>query len=183
MSYLNEEITDKNYGLKFLFMGLAQTGKSSIIQVVFENMHPQETEKLPATMKLKREIFDFSGYTLNVYDTAGQISYLEEVFVELRESIFSYLKALFYVVDVSSFDDLDLAKSYFSKAIKNVNEYSKEAEIRILAHKMDLIEPEKREIIINKISNLFGVDEYENVKVYETSIFEDTLLKAIKSVL
>ena len=72
---------------------------------------------------------------------------------------------------------------YFSKAIKNVNEYSKEAEIRILAHKMDLIEPEKREIIINKISNLFGVDEYENVKVYETSIFEDTLFKAIKSVL
>ena len=183
MSYLSEELPEQVYGLKFLFLGLAQTGKSSIIRVVFENMDPTETTKLPATVKTKREMLDFSGYTFNVYDTGGQISYLEEAFVELRESIFSHVKALFYIIDVSNLKDVEISQHYFARAISHLTEYSENAEIRVLAHKMDLIDEAIREETLNKVSELFKLADYPKVKLFETSIFEQSLTDAIKSVI
>lgn len=183
MSYLQKEITDEDYGLKFLFMGLAQTGKSSIIRVVFEEMDPNETNSLPATVRLNRSSFDFSNYMVNVYDTGGQISYLEELFVALRESIFSHVKALFFVVDTSKRKEFKTSQTYFIRAIKNLLDYSKDAKIRVLAHKIDLIEPDKQDEIIEEIREVFSINKFDNAELYSTSIFDENLFKIIKSVL
>ena len=189
MSYLQKEVPDdkilikEDFGLKILFLGLAQTGKSSIIKVVFENMEPEKTSSLPATVGLKREFLDFSGYSLNVYDVGGQITYLEEAFLDLRESIFSYLKVLFFVVDSSKLLDLTTAKKYFERAYSNVQEYSKDAKISVLAHKMDLIPQEGRVKAIELISEFFDVRKYENVDLFETSIYEQSIFEALKKAL
>ncbi|MBY9002325.1 MAG: 50S ribosome-binding GTPase [Candidatus Heimdallarchaeota archaeon] len=183
MSYLSEELPEQVYGLKFLFLGLAQTGKSSIIKVIIENMDTHETKMLPTTVKTKKELFDFSGYTFNVYDTGGEISYLEEAFVELRESIFSHVKAFFYIIDVSDMKDVEISKQYFVRALKYVKEYSKDAQMRVLAHKIDLIDKDLREETLKTVSDLFNLEDYPEVQILETSIYEQSLIYAIKSVI
>ena len=190
MSYLEEEINKEDkllkatengdFGLKLLFLGLAQTGKSSIIRVVFENEPPEMTKKIQATLGVRRKLLEFSNLSLNVYDVGGQITYLEEAFVDLRESIFSHIKTLFFVVDASKYHDFQMAKRYFDRAIKNLSEYSPEAKLYVLAHKSDLIPKEERSKAVEVITELFELNLYPNVKINETSIFEPTLYNAVE---
>jgi Ras-related GTP-binding protein A/B len=193
MSYLEKEMQQEDFvakeldkgdfGHKLLFIGLAQTGKSSIIKVVFEGVKPEDTSEILATVRYKRKLIDFSGYSLNVYDVGGQITYLEEAFVALRESIFSHLKTLFFVVDSSKVNELEEAKNYLKRALSNTKEYSRDAQITVLAHKMDLIPEEKRESTFQKIIDYFEIDTYDNVNAFSTSIFEESIFKAIEETL
>jgi len=193
MSYLENEIDDEDvlikdldkgeFGSKLLFIGLAQTGKTSIIQVVFENKAPETTSEIPATVGIRRKLVDFSDISLNVYDVGGQITYLEEAFVDLRESIFTRIKVLFFVVDTSKHDDFDQAKMYFRRAIGNLNEYSPEGKMVVLAHKMDLIPTEERENAISSITEIFELEDYSEVEIFETSIYEETLMDTVKKAL
>ncbi len=193
MSYLENEIADEDvlirdldkseFGSKLLFLGLAQTGKTSIIQVVFENKAPETTEGIPATVGVRRKLVDFSDISLNVYDVGGQITYLEEAFVDLRESIFSRIKALFFVVDTSRHDDFEIAKMYFRRAIRNLNEYSPEGKTVVLAHKMDLVSTKEREKAISFITEIFELEDYSEVEIFETSIYEKTLMDAVEKAL
>lgn len=190
MSYLEDEIEKDNklvkavenggFGLKLLFLGLAQTGKSSIIQVIFEDKPPETTKKIQATIGVRRKLLEFSNLSLNVYDVGGQITYLEEAFIDLRESIFSHIKTMFFVVDMSKFNEFNTAKLYFDRAIKNLSEYSPEARLHVLAHKSDLIPKEQRTKAIDLIAELFELELYPNVEIHETSIYEPTLYKAIE---
>ncbi len=193
MSYLEKEMQQEefvakeldkgDFGHKLLFIGLAQTGKSSIIKVVFEGLKPEETSEVLATVRYQRKLIDFSGYSLNVYDVGGQITYLEEAFVALRESIFSHLKTLFFVVDSSKINQLEEAKNYFKRALRNAEEYSKGAHIIVLTHKMDLIPDEKKEFTFNKITEFFEIDKYDNVNAFSTSIFDESIFEAIEETL
>ena len=193
MSYLQKQMEEEDFlikeadkgdfGLKFLFLGLAQTGKSSIIKVVFENTEPDKTSDLTATVGTKRQIIDFSGYNLNVYDVGGQITYLEEAFVVLRESIFSQLKALFFVIDSTKMDEIETANLFFRRARRNAEEYSPYARIFVLAHKIDLIEEEKRENLQEEIKEKLQLDKYEKVVLLQTSIFEESIFKAMEKAL
>ncbi|MHA1198766.1 MAG: ADP-ribosylation factor-like protein [Candidatus Heimdallarchaeaceae archaeon] len=190
MSYLEEEIEHEDklikgsengdFGLKLLFLGLAQTGKSSIIQVIFENRSPETTKEIQATLGVRRKLLEFSNLSLNVYDVGGQITYLEEAFIDLRESIFSHIKTLFFVVDASKYHEFSFAKNYFERAIKNLSEYSPDAKLIVLSHKSDLIPKEERAKAVGVISELFEIESYPNVEIHETSIFEPTLSDAIK---
>lgn len=193
MSYLENEIADDDvlikdldkgeFGSKLLFIGLAQTGKTSIIQVVFENKAPETTSGIPATVGVRRKLLDFSDISLNVYDVGGQITYLEEAFVDLRESIFTRIKVLFFVVDSSKYGEFEIAKMYFRRAIRNLNEYSPEGKMVVLAHKMDLIPTEKREKTISSLSKIFELEDYSEVEIFETSIYEETLVDAVEKAL
>jgi len=178
--FVAKEIEKGDFGHKLLFIGLSQTGKSSIIKVVFEGVKPEETSKILATVSFQRKLIDFSGYSLNVYDVGGQITYLEEAFVALRESIFSHLKTLLFVIDSEKVGELNDAKNYFKRAISNVNDYSKGAKIFVLTHKIDLIPEEKREKVFKKIIDFFEIDKYDNVKAFATSIFDESIFKALE---
>jgi len=193
MSYLEKEINKEDqlikatesgdYGLKLLFLGLAQTGKSSIIQVIFEDRPPETTKEILATLGVRRKLLEFSNLSLNVYDVGGQITYLEEAFIDLRESIFSHIKTLFYVVDASKIQDFEMSKNYFNRAIRNLSEYSPEAKMFVLCHKSDLIPDEERQKALATISELFELDIYPNVEIHETSIYEASLYDAIEKAL
>ena len=190
MSYLEKEIEEEDqmikatesgdFGQKLLFLGLAQTGKSSIIQVIFEDKPPETTSEIQATVGIRRKLLEFSNLSLNVYDVGGQITYLEEAFIELRENIFSHIKTLFFVVDAPKYHDFEVAKNYFNRAIKNLSEYSPNAKLFVLAHKSDLIPEADRSKALEVISELFELDLYPNVEIHSTSIFEPTLYDAVE---
>jgi GTPase SAR1 family protein len=193
MSYLEDEIkkTDKLFedlvdnkvGKKILFTGLSQSGKSSIIQTVFEGRNPETTIDLKATVGFTRKQVDYTGISLFIFDLGGQISYLEDAFNLLKESMFSNLEYLLFVVDIANFGEFDQAKLYFFKALRNVEEFGKGAKIAVLAHKMDLIPDEEKEERINTLSMLFGLNNLENVEIYQTSIYDSSIYEAIEAIL
>ena len=168
---------------KILFTGMSQSGKSSIIQSVFEGRKPETTSEIPATVGFLRQRIDYSGISLYVVDLGGQTTYLEESFSLLRESMFSSLEILLFVVDAANSKDFETAKQYFHRSLRNVEEYSKGAKIVVLAHKMDLISEAEKEEIIDTISSLFDVNSLENVEIYPTSIYEKSIFEAIDKIL
>ncbi len=193
MSYLEEEIKksdklvenliDSKFGKKILFTGLSQSGKSSIIQTVFEGRNPDLSSELRATVGFIRKQIDYAGISLYIFDLGGQESYLEEAFGPLRESLFSNLAHLIFVVDSANFGEYQKAREYFLKAIRNLEEFSKKATVSIFAHKIDLIPDYNREERIGTIKTLFDINSLERVKLYSTSIFEESIFEAIEKTL
>ena len=192
MSYLEEEIkesdrlveelVDNKFGKKILFTGLSQSGKSSIIQTVFEGRTPESTTDMKATVGFTRKQIDYRGIMLFVFDLGGQISYLEDAFNLLKQSMFSNLEILVFVIDSANFGEYDKARQYFFRALRNIEEFCKGAKIVIFAHKMDLLSNDEREERKNMITNIFGLNNLENVELYQTSIYEETIFDAIETI-
>ena len=170
-------------GYKLLFTGLSQVGKTSIIQVVFEGVLPENTGNMLATVRFSRKKLDFSGMSVSVFDLGGQLNYLQETYSTLRESIFSNTRAVFFVIDASNTDQLNDAKEFLRRTVSNINDFSKDAQICVLAHKTDLLEMRVKDKIISTIRDFLDIDRYENVEYFETSIFDDSIFNIIKQFL
>jgi len=178
-----EEVEDEDIGNKVLITGLSQSGKTSIIQVVFKGMEPEATTDLPPTVRYTREKKQLKGFEYYIVDVGGQIPYLEEIFDVLEETIFTNLNYLFYVVDVDNIEVFYQAREYFALALKSVERICMNAKITVLAHKMDLVPEGEREAKIDRISEIFFLDSLDNVNIYGTSIFEDSIFDVMEKVL
>ena len=178
-----EEAKDEDLGNKVLFTGLSQSGKTSIIQVVFEGVEPEATKDLPPTVRYTRQKKQIKGFEYYIVDVGGQIPYLEEIFDVLEETIFTNLNYLFYVVDADDFEVYYQAREYFALSLKSVEKICMNATITVLVHKMDLIPDEERDAKIKRISELFHLDTLEHVKIYGTSIYEDSIFNVLNKVL
>ena len=193
MSYLEEEVVEEKdlinevetskTGSKVLFIGLSQSGKTSIIQVVFEGREPEQTEQLQATVRFSRRKVEFSDMTIFIFDVGGQTPYLEEIFETQKTNVFSNVKVLFYVVDSANFGTFHTSQSYFMRTIRTIHELNKDTKICILAHKMDLIPDAERNSTIQSVSEIFSLDKLEGVKIFQTSIYEDSILNVMENVL
>jgi signal recognition particle receptor subunit beta len=193
MSYLEEEVIEEkelideveksDSGSKVLFIGLSQSGKTSINQVVFEGREPSQTEQLHATVRFSRKKVEFSDLTLFIFDVGGQTPYLEEIFETQRSNVFSNVKALFYVVDAANFGAFHTSQSYFIRTIRTINELNKDTKICVLAHKMDLIPNEERNSTVQNISDIFSLEKLEGIEIFQTSIYEDSITDVMENVL
>ena len=193
MSYLGEEfelevelenkIQKDVYVKKILFIGLAQTGKTSIINVVFSGLSPEDTNDIPATINSSRQIKDLSNMNILINDVGGQTSFLEHALTISKEMLFSDLFALFYVVDASNFGEYQQSRDYFLRALRTVAEFNKTTKINLIVHKMDLIPNDSKDKITSQLAELFNVNEHENIKLSGTSIFDSSIFDVIKETL
>ena len=53
---------------KVVVLGLSQSGKTSIRQVVFEGFAPEATALNPATVRINRKLFNLAGGGINLFD-------------------------------------------------------------------------------------------------------------------
>lgn len=113
-------MNDRSLQSKIVILGLSQSGKTSIRQVVFEGFAPQATSLNPATVRINRKLFNFAGSSINLVDVGGQSSYLNELFEKYTERTFSDLKALIYVVDISDASNIMRSKYYFDLTLDNL---------------------------------------------------------------
>ncbi len=168
---------------KIIFLGLAESGKTSIKQVAFEGVAPKSTKLNPATVRVNRKLFEVAGSSINIHDIGGQSNYINEVFSELQERTFSNTKAVIFVVDVSDASNIMRSKYYFDLSIDYVRKYSNDAKIFVFVHKMDTVPITKREEIIESIDGIFETHNHDDVEIFGTSIFEDTLFDALQNVI
>ncbi|MCF2143306.1 MAG: 50S ribosome-binding GTPase [Candidatus Heimdallarchaeota archaeon] len=168
---------------KVIVLGLSQSGKTSIRQVVFEGFTPQATALNPATVRINRKLFNLAGGNINLFDIGGQTNYLNEIFEQYKDRTFSNVKAAIFVVDVSDAANIMRSKYYFDMTIKALQSLSRPARVYVFAHKMDVVPLNKREPVVKSIADIFEIDKFENVSIHGTSIFDESVWEAMQKVL
>lgn len=177
MSYLAKKKTSK-----ILILGLAQSGKSTIIKVVNEGRIPSRDEEYHATIDYERKQKVIAGTELTIFDLGGQTAFLDRFTGELSEFIFGGVKSLVFVVDSIEIKDISRAKYYLDLSLKKLAEYSPEATIFIFQHKGDLIPKKLKEEVRKTIEEYLGQGIRRKIKYFETSVFSDSIFKAMGEV-
>ncbi|MFW9852749.1 MAG: ADP-ribosylation factor-like protein [Candidatus Thorarchaeota archaeon] len=168
---------------KVAILGLSQSGKTSIRQVIFEGFAPEATSLNPATVRINRKLFNMAGSSINLFDVGGQSAYINEAFDQYKERTFSDVKAVIFVVDVSDAANVMRSKYYFDLTVENIKSISPNGKIYVFAHKMDVVPTNKREAVLQSIKDIFEIENTPNTEIHGTSIYEDTLWDAMQQVL
>ncbi|KAK2070433.1 hypothetical protein P8C59_004923 [Phyllachora maydis] len=132
---------------KVLLMGKSGSGKSSMRSIIFSNYVARDTRRLGATIDIELSHVKFLGnLTLNLWDCGGQEAFMENYLSQQRAHVFSNVGVLIYVFDIESRDtERDMAT--YVNILSALVQYSREARVFVLVHKMDLVQPATREAL------------------------------------
>jgi Ras-related GTP-binding protein A/B len=147
--------------------------------IIFSNYVARDVRRLGATIDVEHSHAKFMGnLTLNLWDCGGQDAFTESYLNSQRESVFSDASVLIYVFDIES-RELERDLDTYSAVIAALSEYSPNAYVFCLVHKMDLVQHEQRERIYEERCRLIAARS-ENLKLetFASSIWDQTLYKA-----
>ncbi|KAL1970891.1 hypothetical protein VTN77DRAFT_2725 [Rasamsonia byssochlamydoides] len=164
---------------KVLLMGKSGSGKSSMRSIIFSNYVAKDVRRLGATIDVEHSHVKFMGnLTLNLWDCGGQDAFMETYLASQRENIFSDVAVLIYVFDIESREverDLDT----YNSIIEALHEYSPNAHVFCLIHKLDLIQAEHRQRIYEERSALIrSRSRHFEIDTFGSSIWDQSLYKA-----
>jgi len=177
MSYLAQKKTSK-----VLVLGLAQSGKSTIIKAVTEGKIPSKDDLYKATIDYERKQKVVAGTELTIFDLGGQTTFLDRFTGELSEFIFSGVKSLVFVIDSIDIKEIQRAKYYLDLSLKKLNQFSPESSIFLFQHKADLVPKKMRDEVRRTIREYLEVGINKKIKYFETSVFSDSIFKAMGDV-
>jgi Ras-related GTP-binding protein A/B len=139
------------------------------------------TSRLGATIDVEQNHVRFLGdLILNLWDCGGQDAFMDSYLSIQRPTIFSHVGVMIYVFDVES---REMAKDleYYRECLDGLSQFSKEANVFLLVHKMDLVRDGERSAVFQrKVVELEKASGDFPVKVHGTSIYDETLYKAWK---
>ena len=165
---------------KILLMGKAGVGKTSMRAIIFANCAPRDTFVLGWTHDVLESRLRFMGTKmLNLLDCGGQNEFIRQYLDSKREPIFTGVEILVFVITAEKpkTDDKDL--TYFEECVNALEEFSKDAKIFVLIHKMDLIADHRKQSVFEKRQKeVKDKSKSFDVKCFQTSIWEVSLYKA-----
>ncbi len=160
--------------LKFLFIGLANAGKTSILRTLDNNF-----EKIPSlapTAGVVYNTFRVMGFTIAAWDLGGQLKYRKK-YLQENERYFQETSAVFYVIDTQAKDEFKDALAYL-ESVRDAFKDLKQEEIpfTVMFHKYDPHIRGKENGIESDIATLkASVDKILGKlphSYFETSIYE-----------
>jgi len=172
----------KKKASKVLILGLAESGKSTIIKVVIEGKVPKKNERYKATIDYERKQKVIAGTELTIFDLGGQTAFLDRFTGELSEFIFSGVKALVFVVDSIQITEISRAKYYLDLSLKKLDQYSPESTVFVFQHKTDLIPKKLKAEVGTTIRDYLTTGVSKHIKFYPTTVFSDTIFRAMGEV-
>ena len=187
MSYLFDELSGKKGEAaavedKILLMGLQAAGKTAIKDVVFFQKDPDEVDDYMATVHYQRQFIDEEQKSM-IIDSGGQESYWNEAVTHFRHLVFSNVKLLVWIVDVTKPELFEESERRFSFTIRQYKKENPEGKITVLCHKVDLVTPEKMVVIHQHIRDVFSdprfVIDFENTSIY----FADSLRELLFTIM
>ena len=171
---------EKKDANKIIILGLAESGKSTIIKTVKEGKPPASTKaKYTATMNYERSQETIFGKQLTLFDLGGQTSFLDRFTGELAEFVFSDVKAFIFVVDVTKFEEVTRSKYYFDLCLKNLDSFSPEAYKYIFLHKVDLVKESNIPDIKKSMEEFLTSDYPKEVTYQTTTVFSQEIHKVM----
>ena len=151
---------------KVLILGLAQSGKSTIIKVVNEGKIPSKDDDYNATIDYERKQKVVAGTELTIFDLGGQTAFLDRFTGELSEFIFTGVKSFVFVVDSMEIKNISRAKYYLDLAVKKLSQFSPEATLFLFQHKADLIPKKMKQEVRKTIEEYLGSGIPKKIKYY-----------------
>ncbi len=188
MSYLFDELYgDKDDAPevedKILLMGLQAAGKTAIKDVVFFDKIPDDMVDYMATVHYQRHFIDEEQKSL-VIDSGGQEAYWNEAVTHFRHLVFSNVKLLVWVVDVTKPELFEESERRFSFTIRQFKKENPDGCITVLCHKVDLVTPERMVVLHQHIRELFDDErfpiEFENTSIYYPESLKDLVFTVMR---
>ncbi|KAI8967224.1 Gtr1/RagA G protein conserved region-domain-containing protein [Mycotypha africana] len=115
---------------------------------------------------------------LNVWDCSGQDAAFQEYFTTYQNQVFKDVHVLIYVFDAVSVEsEKDI--HYYQSCLESILIHSPRAIVYCLLHKMDFLpKGERREVFQKKKVELHMRSEPIHIKVFSTSIWDESLYAA-----
>ncbi|MHA2308658.1 MAG: ADP-ribosylation factor-like protein [Candidatus Heimdallarchaeaceae archaeon] len=188
MSYLFDELYKDTSDApavedKILLMGLQAAGKTAIKDVVFFDKKPDDAQDYMATVHYQRHFIDEEKKSM-VIDSGGQESYWNEAVTHFRHLVFSNVKLLVWVVDVTQPELFEESERRFSFTIRQYLKENPAGHVTVLCHKVDLVTPERMVVIHQHIRELFDDPrfeiEFENTSIYYYESLKDLMFTVMK---
>ncbi|MHA1250697.1 MAG: ADP-ribosylation factor-like protein [Candidatus Helarchaeota archaeon] len=112
--------------IKLLIMGLQSAGKTTLIKHIFEGKDWPELKNIEMTEFVDTFNYKYRGYLdITIFDAGGQKQFLESYFNEIWGSkIFSSVKIFFWVLDSSTPENFNKAKSKLKDCLEYLNKNS-----------------------------------------------------------
>jgi Ras-related GTP-binding protein A/B len=170
---------------KLLLIGRSGSGKSSMRSIIFSNYSAFDTRRLGATIDVEHSHLRFLGHmTLNLWDCGGQDVFIDNYFTTQRDHIFRMVEVLIHVFDVES-KEVPKDIETFIRCLRHLREFSPDAKVFVLLHKMDLVRVERRDEVFN--TTMRALHEHSKPYGYSltgfaTSIWDESLYKAWSSI-
>lgn len=153
--------------------------------IIFSNYSALDTRRLGATFDIEHSHLRFLGHmTLNLWDCGGQDIFIDNYFSTQRDHLFRMVEVLIHVFDVES-REVKKDIETFTKCLKHLREFSPDAKVFVLVHKMDLVQVEKRSEVFQQMMKY--LEEHSKQYGYKlvgfpTSIWDESLFKAWSSI-
>lgn len=174
-------MTEKSSSKKILLMGKNGAGKTAMNSIIFANFSLKEINNIGFTNDINESKIKFLGLNLNINDCGGQDILMNEYIKSYPQRVFNNTETLLYVLDISS-DTRDDDLEYFYLIVEKLLEFSKNAKIFVLIHKMDLIPIKNQDKaftdFIEEIQNKSDLLKNNILEYFPTSVYNESLYKA-----
>ncbi len=160
---------------KILFLGLQNSGKTSIILSLQKKANLLTYFSLKPTKGIKISEFEDSNMNFIVWDFGGQAEYRDEYLTKFHEYIDKTNK-IFYVIDVQDKLLYDTSLKYLKRILAILQKERLDHEFSIFLHKFDPdFEPNE-----TQISNL--IEQIKSIvpKNFEISLFKTTIFTVFR---
>ena len=122
---------------KYLLVGSASAGKSSIISQFFLNWDDNQLRNIRPT--INKQINSFKdkllNHNFNLIDLGGQVQYTE---MHLKDpNLFTDVNNVIYVIDVQDTKKVDFTRNYLLNLVKKLKSTDEKPFIAIFLHKFD----------------------------------------------
>jgi len=163
-------------------MGASGSGKTSMRSMIFSNNPASLTARLGATIDVEQNHVRFLGdLILNLWDCGGQDAFMDSYLTTQRATIFTHVGVLIYVFDVES-RETNKDMEYYRDCLEGIRSYSNDAKVFLLVHKMDLARESRQAVYERKAKELKTASGDADIRVFGTSIYDETLYKAWSSI-
>ncbi|MFW9997287.1 MAG: ADP-ribosylation factor-like protein, partial [Candidatus Odinarchaeota archaeon] len=168
---------------RIILIGLAESGKTTIIKVIGEGYVPDKEASYQATLDYKRKHISLLGERLTIFDLGGQKTFLDRFTGEMAKFIFTKVRAMIFVIDCIDVSRLSLAKYYLELTANNLKRYSPTAPLFVLLHKMDLVDKEKVEELSSNMKIFLEAGLQQPLIYFETTVFDETIFNAFGTII
>ncbi|KAJ7161492.1 Gtr1/RagA G protein conserved region-domain-containing protein [Mycena crocata] len=172
---------------KVLLMGASGSGKTSMRSLIFSNNPASLTARLGATIDVEQNHVRFLGdLILNLWDCGGQDAFMDSYLTTQRSTIFQHVGVLIYVFDVET-NEMHKDLEYYRDCLDGLRQFSPEAAVFLLVHKMDLARDkgatfERKKKELQEQSEKGQGQALTSLTVFGTSIYDESLYRAWSSI-
>ncbi|MHC1590869.1 MAG: ADP-ribosylation factor-like protein [Candidatus Helarchaeales archaeon] len=160
---------------KIIMVGLSNAGKTSIINVLKNNVNINIFGKLAPTKGVNRELFSGEESDLIIWDMGGQDLYREQ-YLQNPERFFQDVQLMIYVIDIQDPSSFDKTMEYLSSILDALEKLEEKPNFLVLLHKFDPDVQDDEEILenvekmTNRVSALFEEKNLE-FEIIKSSIY------------